>query len=128
MSEIFIDGQHAEKILVELSTWGNVTTIILHGGSVFEFKGPFPVGSMGEGFYNLGSAEQGPASGFEGHINLSLITRIDFQERKHRGRDSHALVFNDKNKQPIFKVFVGREENGELIESQLTAFQSFKAL
>ena len=128
MSDVFIEGEKAQIVLESVSAWGNVTTIILHGGSVFEFKGPFPKGTLAEGFYNLRGAGEGASAGFEGHINLSLVTRIDFQERQHRGRDSYALVFNNKDNQPIFKIFVGRDNQGDLIASQLDAFHALKKL
>ena len=126
MSEVFIEGAKAQSVLEQISEWGNVTTIILHGGSVFEFKGPFPKGTVAEGFYNLKGAGQGAAAGFEGHLNLASVVRIDFQEKQHRGRDSYALQFNDKDGKSIFKIFLGRDENGEIIQSQLEAFQALK--
>ena len=61
-----LPGHQAEALMVELARWGNLTTIVLHGGCVFEFKGPFPEGATAEGYYNL----TGPVPGFHGHIRL----------------------------------------------------------
>lgn len=115
-------GSQAEALMRELSTWSNTTTVILHGGCVFEFKGAFPEGSIAEGFYNL----DGPVPGFHGHISLKAISTIGFQERTHRGRESYAFTFQDKNDQNIFKVFLGRDSNGELLPEQVNAFQRIK--
>ena len=115
-------GSQALDLMRELATWSNTTTIILHGGCVFEFKGPFPEGSVGEGFYNL----DGPIPGFHGHINLKAIDHIGFQERAHRGRESYAFTFQNKDDDNIFKVFLGRDSNGELIAEQVAAFQRIK--
>ena len=52
-NDIVMPGKQAEALLKTISTWQNTTTIILHGGSVFEFKGVFPKGEMAHGFYNL---------------------------------------------------------------------------
>ncbi|HCC83001.1 MAG TPA: heme utilization cystosolic carrier protein HutX, partial [Methylophaga sp.] len=30
-------GQNAQQLLEQISDWGSMTTIIIHGGSVFEF-------------------------------------------------------------------------------------------
>lgn len=119
----FIPGELAEDLLKDISTWGNVTTIVIHLGSVFEFKGPFPKGSEGFGFYNL----EGPTPGFHGHLKLDAVDHIAFQTKPHRGRESYALVFNDKDRQTIFKVFLGRDEQGELLSHQKAKFDQLLA-
>ncbi|AFV00369.1 heme utilization cystosolic carrier protein HutX [Simiduia agarivorans] len=116
-----LPGVQAETVLRALPSWGPVTTIVLHGGSVFEFKGPFPDGFVAEGFYNLKGE-----TGFEGHLNLSKIDHIAFQDKLHRGRQSLALVFNDASGAPVFKVFVGRDSEGELIGSQVNEFRQLQ--
>lgn len=116
-----LPGVQAETILRGLPSWGPVTTIVLHGGSVFEFKGPFPEGFVAEGFYNLKGS-----TGFEGHLNLAKIDHIAFQDKLHRGRQSLALVFNDAHGAPVFKVFVGRDSSGELISAQVNEFRQLQ--
>lgn len=116
-------GSYAEQLMRELSTWQNTTTIILHGGCVFEFKGVFPKGSVAEGFYNLDSS----GNGFEGHINLSAIDTIAFQNREHRGRESHAFVFQNDKKETIFKVFLGRDSAGNLLSEQMTTYNKIQS-
>lgn len=118
-----LSGDSAKTLLESLPNWGNLTTIIFQGGCVFEFKGSFPKGEEGSGFYNLSSGGQG----FEGHINLDKIDRISFQDKEHRGRQSYAFVFEDGQGKCIFKVFLGRDESGELIESQVSQFKTIQA-
>ena len=115
-------GDLAKPLLEELATWGPTTTVILHGGSVFEFKGPFPTGSMGHGYYNLKGE-----NGFEGHIGLAAITQVQFQDKLHRGRQSYAFDFKDKDDASVFKVFVGRDSSGELISTQVERFKQIQA-
>ncbi|MDO6512610.1 heme utilization cystosolic carrier protein HutX [Neptuniibacter sp. 2_MG-2023] len=117
-----LPGDQAEALLRELATWGNTTTIILHAGSVFEFKGIFPKGEIGHGYYNL----TGPVPGFHGHINLNSIHHINFQDKPHRGQESYAFNFQDKDDSNIFKVFLGRTEDGELIADQVSRFKQIK--
>jgi putative heme utilization carrier protein HutX len=114
-----IAGTNAEALLCALATWGNTTTIILHGGCVFEFKGSFPKGSIAEGFYNLA----GNFPGFHGHIRLDAICEIALQDKKHRNRQSYAFDFQDNENKSIFKVFIGRNASGELISEQVDAFK-----
>lgn len=119
---MFIPGEQALGLLTELSRWGNTTTIIIHGGCVFEFKGVFPVGDVAHGYYNL----QGE-SGFQGHIKLDNISSVGFQDSPHRGKTSYAFVFNDAQEQVIFKVFLGRDKDGELLANQVEAFKQLQA-
>lgn len=118
-----LPGTQGEALMRELASWGNLTTIVLHGGCVFEYKGPFPEGSIAEGYYNL----TGPVPGFHGHIRIDAIDHIAFQVKQHRGRDSYAFVFNDAQGGTLFKVFVGRDEEGILIASQVDAFKRIQA-
>ena len=113
-----LPGDMAETLLTQIADWGPVTTIVIHLGCVFEFKGAFPQGSIGHGFYNL----SGPVPGFHGHLNLSEIHHIAFQTKPHRGRESYALVFNNHNSETIFKVFLGRDDQGQLLAHQKAAF------
>lgn len=116
-------GTEARALLEEIATWSWVTTIVIHGGSVFEFKGPFPKGTEGHGFYNL----DGEMPGFHGHLNLERVSHICFQDKPHRGRESYAFVFEDADNEAIFKVFLGREQSGELIDSQTQRFKQLQA-
>ncbi len=116
-----LPGEMALNLLQTISDWGNTTTIILHGGCVFEFKGPFPKGSMGEGFYNLKGE-----TGFEGHLNLDKVSSIKLVSRPHRGRESHSFVFLNENEETMFKIFLGRDPQGELLTHQLESFNHIK--
>jgi hypothetical protein len=117
----FIPGEQAQGLLEEIAGWQQaVTTIVIHAGSVFEFKGPFPAGVNGHGYYNLKGE-----SGFEGHLNLTEVAKITLQDKPHRGRDSYAFVFEHSNGEVIFKIFLGRDDAGDIIAEQL---QRFKAI
>lgn len=118
-----LPGTQAEALMRLLATWGNTTTIVIHGGCVFEFKGPFPEGTIAEGYYNL----DGPVPGFHGHIRLDAIEHIGFQDKQHRGRQSYAFTFQDNDNKNIFKVFLGRNESGDLIQSQVDAFKKIQS-
>ena len=118
-----LPGKYAKALLEELTGWGKVTTIVLHGGCVFEFKGAFPKGSEGSGIYNLES----DGDGFEGHLNLEKVDHIAYQDKLHRGMQSYAFVFSDASKGCMFKVFVGRDEQGELLSHQVKRFKEIQA-
>jgi putative heme utilization carrier protein HutX len=116
-------GSQAKRLLEEIADWAWVTTIVVHGGSVFEFKGPFPKGEEGHGFYNL----HGDMPGFHAHLNLELVSHIRFQDKPHRGRESYAFVFENADNEVIFKLFLGRDSSGELISTQTERFKALQA-
>lgn len=123
-----LPGTKALALLQNISTWGNTTTIIIHGGCVFEFKGHFPKGELAEGFYNLkGEKNSEGHSGFEGHLKLDNVHSIQLQSKNHRGRESHAFVFCDSHGEAIFKIFLGRDSQGELLPDQLTQFKAIQS-
>lgn len=115
-----LPGERAESLLTEIASWGNTTTIIIHGGSVFEFKGVFPAGASAHGFYNLKGT-----TGFEGHLRLDALTRIDLITKNHRGRLAKAFAFM-KNDETVFKIFLGRDVEGDLLEEQVARFEQLK--
>lgn len=113
----------AQALLEAIAQWGNTTTIILHAGCVFEFKGAFPAGSVAQGYYNLSSGGQG----FEGHIKLEQLAHLHFQQGTHRGRESYAFCFQDEQDNNVFKIFLGRDAQGELIGEQVQQFKTLLA-
>ncbi|BFM10573.1 hypothetical protein R50072_07260 [Simiduia litorea] len=117
-----LPGHFARALLDNLTSWGAVTTIVVQAGCVFEFKGNFPKGQLGNGYWNL----DGPVPGFHGHINLAVIDHVAFQDRPHQGRQALALVFVDKKAQTIFKVFLGRDHTGALDASQVEKFRNLQ--
>lgn len=118
MTEPVLPKAQILPLLQVLPGWGDMTTIVFNSGCVFEFKGPFPAGEEGDDFFNL----DGPVPGLHGHLRLAAMDRVRFQDRPHRGRDSYAFVFENAQGQTVFKVFLGRDEQGEIIASQMAAF------
>ncbi len=110
-------------LLESLPHWGYLVTIVFAEGNVFEFKGPFPEGSVAEGYYNL----DGPSPGLHGHLRLDKLARVRFQDKPHRGRDSYAFVFETEDGNTVFKVFLGRDVSGEVIAAQLEEFQRIRS-
>ncbi|MGO1246022.1 MAG: heme utilization cystosolic carrier protein HutX [Oceanisphaera sp.] len=119
-----LDGQHAQAILEQVATWGRVTTIIEVAGSIFEVKAPVPSGRLGYGFYNL-QAEFGE---LDGHLKLDAVANISLQSKPHRGKEAYAIVFYDAQGNTIFKIYLGRDEQGILFPDQVAQFKALKEL
>lgn len=120
--QVVLPGEQAQALMTELASWRNTTTIVIVAGCVFEFKGVFPLGSIAEGYYNLALGEMG----FSGHIKLQAIASIKLLERQHRGMASYAFIFEDRKGQPIFKVYLGRDDNHVIHPEQLEKFEHIK--
>lgn len=113
-----IPGHEANTLLMAIADWGPVTTIVFSHGSVFEYKGSFPTGTLAEGYYNLSAGKEG----LHGHLRLDAIDHIAFQTKPHRGQASYALVFTTAAGECMFKIFLGRDGDGEIFPHQLAMF------
>ncbi|MGL4474879.1 MAG: heme utilization cystosolic carrier protein HutX [Shewanella sp.] len=114
----------AQELLEALPEWGNLMTIVLLAGNVFEFKGPFPKGKLGHGYFNLYSKHDG----MYGHLLLSSFAAIALVSRPLRGRASYAICFFAASGDVIFKIYLGRDQAGELFPEQVHNFNQLKQL
>lgn len=117
----FWPGEQTEALLSRLTTWGPLTTIVESAGSIFEFKGPFPAGRSGHGYYNLGGD-----GGLHGHLKLQAIRQIALLSKPFMGRPSHAFVFITEDGRCAFKIYLGRDEARQLLPAQVSLFQQWQ--
>lgn len=117
-----VAGLHAQAILEQLPTWGNVTTIVHSFGSIFESKACFPKGKVAHGYYNL----MGREGELYGHLRLDLVEHIAFVSKPFRSMESHYIGFFDVDGHCIFKVYVGRDKKRQLLAEQVAAFGQMK--
>ncbi|WP_070968887.1 heme utilization cystosolic carrier protein HutX [Vibrio sonorensis] len=115
-------GSQAQEMLEEVADFGPVTTIVHSFGSIFEVKAPFPKGKVARGYYNL----MGKEGEMHGHLKLDNVANIALVSKPFMGRESHYFGFfcNDGNN--IFKVYLGRDENRELLPQQVARFKSMQ--
>ena len=110
------------QLIEELPGWGRITAIVQSEGSVFEFKGEFPKGSIAHGYYNF-MHHKNP---FHGHLLVDGITEVAFLSKPHRGSESHSMVFLAPSGNCVFKVFLGRDSERKLISQQVERFKQLK--
>lgn len=118
---ISLDGDHFATVMEGISELGAITFIVHTEDIVLECKGEVPTGSYGRGFYNIHG--QSPIGG---HIKADNCQSIHFVSRQMMGRLSHALIFCNKAGEPMFKIYLGRDENRELIPEQVKKFEALK--
>jgi len=117
-----IDAKNFDAIIEDIATWGKILMIKITPSFVIEIKDTMPTGTYGHGYYNFDSTE----STISGHLKVSDIDKIIFVSKKHRGMISHSVVFYDQNGEHIFKVFLTRDENREILSEQLDKFIALK--
>ena len=115
------EGSRIVEFLQAVAGWNEAVTFIAHTpDAIVEVTGKLPNGKVGHGFYNFQEAEAG---GVHGHIYYENCQRIYLMERPFMGKATCSLNFMNKNGGAMFKIFVGRDENGELKAHQLEAMR-----
>ncbi len=117
-----VSGDRLEMILEEVSGWGPILFIVHTPDIVLECEGPLPTGSYGRGFYNIHGA-----SPIGGHIRASRCREIAFVTRPFMGRESRSIQFFNFDGDTMFKIFVRRDENRNLVADQVARFDSLRA-
>ncbi|CAG0984998.1 Intracellular heme transport protein HutX [Myxococcaceae bacterium] len=116
-----VPGRHFVAVLDEVKDWGPVTVIVHTHDGIFEFGGPLPPGSEGRGFYNLEGK-----TGFGGHLRANRCDTIVFLRRPFMGKQTVSLQFFNAEGGSMFKVFLGRDEKGELRSDQIERFDALE--
>ena len=105
----------------DIADWGDVTVIVHTEDGIMEFGGPVPKGQVARGYFNLMGR-----TGFHGHLRFERCAGIAFIERPFMSRTSALLVFLNRDGGIMFKIFVGRDEKGELKADQLEKFRALR--
>ena len=105
----------------DIADWGDVTVIVHTEDGIMEFGGPVPKGQVARGYFNLMGR-----TGFHGHLRFERCAGIAFIERPFMSRTSALLVFLNRDGGIMFKIFVGRDEKGELRADQLEKFRALR--
>ncbi|KZK95642.1 ChuX-like family protein [Pseudovibrio sp. Ad46] len=111
-------GERFDEVIKAIPAWGNVTSIANTGDMIFEVKGPFPEGSYARGFYNLKQTE----GGFSGHIKADACHSIMFLKRPFFSKLAVSINFLNADGNCYLKIFLGRDEEGQIKPDQIEKF------
>ena len=112
-----VGSERFSAVMDDLATWGDVLVIVHTPSIVLECKGAIPPGSFGRGYYNIhGDSPIG------GHIKAERCRDIAFVSRPFMGRESRSIQFFDCDGEAMFKVFVARDAERNLISEQVVKF------
>jgi putative heme utilization carrier protein HutX len=115
----FAPGSTFVDAMDDIVGWGDVTVIVHTEDGIMEFGGPVPKGQVARGYFNLMGR-----TGFHGHLRHERWTSIAFVERPFMNRTSCLLIFLKVDGGIMFKIFVGRDDKGELKADQLEKFRA----
>ncbi len=116
------EGSRIVEILQAVAAWDEAVTFIAHTpDAIVEVTGKLPGGKVGRGFYNFDHPETD--GGVHGHIYYENCAAIYLLERPFMGKDTCSLNFINRNGGAMFKIFVGRDEVGELKQHQIEAMR-----
>lgn len=116
------EGSRIVEILQAIAAWDESVTFIAHTpDAIVEVSGKLPNGKVGRGFYNFEHPETD--GGVHGHIYYENCASIYLLERPFMGKATCSLNFINRNGGAMFKIFVGRDEAGELKQHQIEAMR-----
>jgi|AGTN01.3.fsa_nt_gi Coproporphyrinogen III oxidase and related Fe-S oxidoreductases len=114
-------GSRFVEAMDDISGWGTVTVLVHTRDIILECKASLPRGAVARGFFNLMGS--GPLSG---HIHHDHCAAIYFLKRHFMGQETRAVVFFNEDGEPIFKIFVGRDEKRALLADQVNRFEALR--
>ncbi|KGD99866.1 heme utilization cystosolic carrier protein HutX [Rhizobium sp. YS-1r] len=118
---VIVGKDHFLDIWSEMGTWGEILFIVHTEDIVLEAEGSLPAGSEAHGWFNIhGDSPIG------GHIRKDNCASVTFVDRAFHGRRSCSVWFMNDKGSAMFKVFVRRDENRELIAEQLNKFEALR--
>jgi putative heme utilization carrier protein HutX len=111
-----------DAVWTELTTWGDVLFLVHTKDVVAEITGSLPAGTHGHGYFNIhGDSPIG------GHIKAENCAEIVLLDRTPpSGRRSCSVQFFNRDGEAMFKVFVGRDKERNLLADQLARFEALK--
>src|SRR5262245_65065245 len=116
-----VAGSRFEEVLRAVTDWGEVLFLVHTPDIVLECAGKVPPGSFGRGYFNLHGD-----SPISGHIKADNCAHIAFVSRPFMGRASCSLQFFNASGEPMFKIFVRRDQERNLIGEQVARFETLR--
>lgn len=116
---VIVAGDKFEEVLGDLTAWGEILFIVHTGDIVLECAGSIPPGNFARGYFNLhGDSPIG------GHIKAANCAHIAFVSRPFMGRASRSLQFFNGAGEAMFKIFVRRDKERNLLPGQVERFSA----
>ena len=116
-----VQGEAFADIMQDITTWGEILFLIHNQDIVLECSGTLPPGTFAHGYFNIhGDSPIG------GHIKADNCKAIAFVVRGLK-RVGMSVQFYNAAGEAVFKIFVRRDANRELIPEQVKMFEALRA-
>jgi putative heme utilization carrier protein HutX len=116
-----VSAEKFDDIWKSLQGWGEVLFIVHTDDIVLECVGSLSDGTHSHGYFNIhGDSPIG------GHIKASNCKAIAIVDRPFHGRRSCSVQFMNQKGNAMFKIFVRRDKERNLLPQQLEAFDQLK--
>lgn len=115
-----ISGAHFVTVMDAFHDWGDMTFIVNTGDVILEAKG-IVKGAMGRGMYNLSG------KAVAGHLKPQACDMIAFVSRKLFGMDTHSIQFYNAEGACLFKIYLGRDADRQIVPDQVTKYHDLRA-
>ncbi|MDO5614543.1 MAG: heme utilization cystosolic carrier protein HutX [Paracoccus sp. (in: a-proteobacteria)] len=116
-----LPGSLMAEALDDIAHWGEITFIVNTGAVILEAKGPMHGGTVAHGMYNL------KGKPISGHLSVDACARVAFVRRKLFSSETRSVQFYDHDGNCLFKVYLGRDAQRQLIPEQIAAFDTLEA-
>ncbi|CAN1723758.1 heme iron utilization protein [Hyphomicrobium sp. 1Nfss2.1] len=115
-----VPGEAFADIMQDITTWGEILFLIHNQDIVLECSGTLPPGTVAHGYFNIhGDSPIG------GHIKADNCKAIAFVVRGLK-RVGMSVQFYNAAGEAMFKIFVRRDANRELIPEQVEMFEALR--
>ena len=119
----FAPGDAAIAIWEAMTEWEKATFIATTPGAIVEISCRLPKGKRSNGMYNL-MDKQYPLGG---HLLMGMVDSVCFVSGTVHGMESHSVQFLDAEGRQCFAVYLGRNEQREIIPAVREGFFALKA-
>lgn len=106
-----------------MTTWEKVTFMAETPGAILEISCRLPKGKVAHGMYNL----MDKTNPLCGHLLMTRVDSIWFVSKQLFGLESHSVQFFNVQGDQCFGVYLGRDENRQIIPSVKEGFLALKA-
>lgn len=115
-----LPGDLMVTVLDEIAHWGEITFIVNTGPVILEAKAPMQGGTLAHGMYNL------KGKPISGHLRADACARVAFVRRKLFSMETRSVQFYGHDGACLFKIYLGRDAQRQLIPEQMAAFDALE--
>lgn len=117
-----VAGAHLPQIMRDVSSWGEILLVIHTPDVVLEWPTHIPAGTASDGYFRFpGDAHIG------GNIRCENCQHVAFICRPFLDRASRSVQFFNGAGEVMFKIFVMRDSQRNLVPEQIEKFEALRA-